>query len=429
MAENEPKENNLPSTPKTPSRPPERPLTPPEPGPEPAPHQPAPGNASSPAKPAVRLDDVPKPYAARQARPASTWIMIAIISLLVMILVFVGIRSRRTTNPGDPAADASSVQENADLSHYTAFVAKNRALLERESSEISLSDEEFAGQAPLATRANGPLVSREIDPQLAALVDAFRVRVQVMQGSYSLARNQAPNRVTKGEIRGFKVLALEKIENGRIVFEEAQITTPRNGLIKTSGRVLQVLQKTDLPGVMAEIKAAGMEFSPLLPPAGGMQIRGQLRISGPWGKALPREQLISGNGVGGLTLGVPVAQIKKSLPATYSVLKRKVPVKDSFYDVVKIMDQVGEPLFYVYERDGRVWGISIIGESFKTRQGIGINNTLDQIRLHYPLVKLAYSEKKTPFVRVDGVDGIFIIQGAGDKKVISILIGESPEFE
>jgi hypothetical protein len=95
----------------------------------------------------------------------------------------------------------------------------------------------------------------------------------------------------------------------------------------------------------------------------------------------------------------------------------------------KVTDQGGEPLFYVYERDGKVLGISIINEFFKTVQGIGINNTLDQIRLHYPQVKLAYSGKKTPFVRVAGVDGIFIIQGAGDKRVISILIGESPEFE
>ncbi len=365
----------------------------------------------------------------RQAWPASTWIIIVVVSLLVMTLVFLGIGSRRQAHPLGLGDEAASVQENSDLSNYTAFVAKNRELLEGESSETILTDEPFAGQAPRATRVNGPLASPETDPLLAALVDAFRIRVHVMQGSQSFVRNQLQSRITRGEIRGFKVQALEKIEDGRIVAEEAQISTPRNGLIKTAGRVLTALQKTDLPGVLEEIKAAGMVFSPLPPLAGGTQIRGQLRFTGPWGKSLPGELLISGNGVGGLTLGVPVAQLKNHLLATYNVLKRKIRVKDSYYNVYKVMDQAGEPLFYVYERDGKVWGISIIGESFKTGQGIGINSTLDQIRLHYPRVKLAYSGKKTPFVRVDGVDGIFIIQGEGDKKVISLLIGESPEFE
>ena len=94
--------------------------------------------------PGLKLDDVPRPYAARQVWPVSTWILIAIISLLVMILIFLGIRSLRQKSPGDRTAEASSEQENSDLSNYTAFVARNRALLERESSETILTDEEFA---------------------------------------------------------------------------------------------------------------------------------------------------------------------------------------------------------------------------------------------------------------------------------------------
>jgi hypothetical protein len=51
------------------------------------------------------------------------------------------------------------------------------------------------------------------------------------------------------------------------------------------------------------------------------------------------------------------------------------------------------------------------------------------MRINYPSLRLAYSEKKTPFIRVEGITGIFIIQGDGGKKVISILVGDSPEFE
>ena len=126
---------------------------------------------------------------------------------------------------------------------------------------------------------------------------------------------------------------------------------------------------------------------------------------------------------------MPVDRMKNQLLAAYIVLKRKVLINDVYYDVYKILDQGNEPLLYVYEKDGRVWGISIISDAFKTARGIGIGNSLEQMRINYPIIKLAYSEKRTPFVQVDDVAGIFIVQGEGEKKIISILVGESPEFE
>lgn len=424
MTENSPAENTVPLNSQATAMPSQPPAVP-----KPAPQPPPSGNEPPPAAPGVRLDDVPKPYAAKRPWPAGNWIMIATASLLVIVLVFIGIRPRRQASPGSAGDEAASGQENTDLSNYREFVAKNKALIEQEYSEMVLTDEPFAGQAPLAVRDSGPLVSAAADPQLAALVDAFRMRVQVMQGSQTLARNQSLSRVTRGEVRGFRVQALEKVENGKIIAQEAQVTTPRNGVVKTSGGILAALQKTDLQSVLDEVRAAGMEFSLLPAPEEKKMIRGRLRSVAAWGKAVPGELLIAGDGVGNLTLGVPVSLMRGRLPATHGILKRKVLVKDAYHEVYKVTDQGGEPLFYVYERDNRVWGISIINEMFKTAQGIGINNSIDQMRIHYPQVKLAYSGKKNPFVRVDGVNGIFIIQGDREKKIISILIGESPEFE
>lgn len=382
------------------------------------------------APPVILPGHLPLQQAAGPAWLKGIWFILAafVLVLVVILLFFTSRQPDKGVPAGRPSNDPNG-QENTDLRNYSAFIAKNRALLERESAETVLTDEPFAGQAPLKARAGGPLVSPEADPQLAALVDAFRIRIHVMQGSQSLVRNRTLTRITKGELRGFKVLASERIEDGKVIAEEAQVLTPRNGLIKTVGRVLAVLQKTDLAGVLAEVKQAGMESSPLPATAEGGMSRVQLRFARPWGKAVPAELLIAGNGVGGLALGMPVSEIKKHLPASYGVLKRKVLVNDVNYDVYKVMDPAGEPLLFVYEKEGLVWGISIISAAFTTRQGIGINSTLDQIRLLCSQVKAAHSGKRTPFVRVEGTAGIFIIQGGGDKKVISILIGESPEFE
>jgi hypothetical protein len=291
----------------------------------------------------MKPNDVPSPYVAKPARTNTNWIMIVVVALLVFILVVLGFRSQRRGNPENPAVSASSA-ENPELPNYSDFVARNKALIEQRYTEMILSDEPFAGQAPLAARTGGPLDSAEGDPRLAALVDAFRIRAHIMQGSQTLVRNQSQTLVTKGDFRGFKIQAVERMENGSIVSEEAQLTTPRRGLIKTSGRVLVVLQKTDLRGVLSELQAAGMEYS-ILPALGdGTQVRGQLRSTSPWGKAVPKELLISGSGVGGLTLGVPVARLQSILPQTHGVLKRKVLVNDAYHEVYTPIHYTAGPI-------------------------------------------------------------------------------------
>ena len=167
----------------------------------------------------------------------------------------------------------------------------------------------------------------------------------------------------------------------------------------------------------------------------GMQLR-SLRF---FGKPIPGELLISGKNVGRISLGMSVAQMEKLFIESHIVLKRKILVNEIYFDVYKILDQSNEPLFYVYENKGKIWGISLISEIFKTEKGIGIGSNLGAMRVNYPQIKLSHSEKKTPFVQLQGISGLFIIQGDGidfvkkvfpnENKIISILIGNSPEFE
>ncbi len=393
-------------------------------------------------EPAADNTAVAKPLSAAEAKsvgahpilPPKTdqhkllWVVLPVILILLLVLVFFSTRSRQKQISNVPA-NAQSAEVQSELSNYSAYVAKNKALKEEKYSEKILTDEPFAGQAPLAVRAAGPVITAEIDPQLAALADAFRIRVQVTQGSQSIVRGNTVTRTTKGNFRGFRINALEKIENGTVVFDEITMGTPKNGLVKTVNRVLEQVNRTDFPLLLSELQDAGLEFLPLPEPSGKKAIQGQLRSIKYWGKAIPIELLIKGNNIGNIALGMPVDQLKNKLSASQNILKRKVLVNDVYYDIYKITNQNNEPLFFIYEKEGKVWGISIISEIFKTEKGIGIGNALAVLRLYYPSVKLTYSKEKPAFVRVDGVDGIFIIQPDGDQKVISILIGESPEFE
>jgi len=374
------------------------------------------------------IDAPPRPIL-RPLKPQYNWILIPIIFLLLFILVLFIARPRHQADLRKMPAPPSGSDESIDLSNYSAFVAKNQALREDKYSESILTDETYAGQAPMAARPNGPLISPEIDPQLAALADAFKIRLQFFQGSQLLSRGRTTARITKGDFRGFKVSAVENLENGVAVSEEITVTTPQNGLLKSINRVLEDIQRTDFSRILSELQNAGLEFYVLPMTPDKKTIRVGLRSVRFWGKPVPAGLLIAGNSVGGVTLGMPVAQIKGKLDASYNVLKRKVLVNDVYFDVYKITGRGDEPLLYVYEKENRVWGISIVSDLFKTERGIGIGSPLDWIRLNYPAITLAYSVKKPPFIRIADVDGIFIVQAEGEKKVISILIGQSPEFE
>jgi hypothetical protein len=364
-----------------------------------------------------------RPTATTPARRNFVWIIFPVVVLLALAVLIL-IRSRSVVPKTGKAAAPQVEQAQPDLSNYSAFVAKNRALLEQPATQV-LNDEAFAGRSPLAVGPNGPLVSSEIDPQLAALADALKVRVGIMGGSQVLAKGGDVTRQVRGDFRGFKVQAFERLVNGRVVSEETAIVTPKGGVFRTSGRILAALQRIDHAGLLAELRAAGMEFTSL---PGREDCHGQLRLLSYWGKPIAAERLISGAGVGGVSLGMPLSRLKSRIAAGDSILRRKVLINDVYQDVYKVMDQGGNPLFFVYERDGKVLGIWVVSESFKTGMGVGINDPLDKIRIHYPAVTFSRTRENTPFVRVEGVAGMLILQDEGDKRVVAILIGDSPEF-
>lgn len=437
MPEMKPPDPNVPSAPQSTDRPaggrpaaPEQPLNlPPEAMVEP---RPAPatlyGGQRSTAPAAGPRPEIMRPRPApNSALPGNVWGMVAAVGLLLLALVVVATWSKKKGSPPSPSPRAA--EESPDLSNYAAYVARNKALIQKSYEQQVLTAEPFAGEAPLAVRPAGPLLSPEGDPQLAALAEALAIRVRIMQGSQASSRGGQTTRTTKGEFRGFRVSALERLENGALSYSEITVVTPGKRLIRTVNRVLQGLEKTDLAGVLSEVQAAGLEFSPLPAPAGQDVFRVQLLPARPWGKPVAAGQLIAGREVGGVTLGMPVAQARGRLAPSYSVLKRKVLVGDAYRDVYKVTDAGGEPLFFIYEKDGQAWGITIVSPAFRTASGIGIGSTLDQMRIQYPEVRLSHSAKKTPIARVQGIDGSFILQSDERQEVIAVLIGESPEFE
>jgi hypothetical protein len=384
-------------------------------------------------------NNAPMKLPKKLSQPSLIWISLSIILIFLAVLLLLIMQARQKNKIFKPLPGKQANETGEIDSSDTGNISKNKLARQDTMPILALADDEFAGQAPIVVKASGPVISAEIDPELAAMVDALKIRLKILEESKSTGRGNTVTKITKGDFRGFKINIEEKIENQNTFSEEITVITPKKGFIKTVNRVLESVRESDLERFALELQNAGLEIikPPLQPGSKIFQV--QFKVVSIFGKPVAGDLLISGKSVGKISLGMPTAQLENMLLSSYIVLKRKVLANDIYYDVYKILDQSNEPLFFVYENKGRVWGISIISEIFKTDKGIGINSSLGNIRTNYPRVNLGISEKKTPFVKIDGVDGLFIIQNEGvdfikqifssKTKVISILIGNSLEFE
>ena len=373
------------------------------------------------------------------SQSAIIWISLSIILIFLVVLILLITQGWQKSKIFKPLAGEQLAAADEIGSAGVGSLPKSKLARQADKPILLLTDDEFAGQAPLAVKASGPVISTAIDPELAAIVDALKIRLKISADSKSINRKNTLAKVSNGDFRGFKINIVEKTENPNMLSEEIIVTTPKKGIIKTVNRVLESVRECDLERFTLELHNAGLEIiKPPLQP-GNKTFQVQIRTLSIFGKSVANDMLISGKSVGKISLGMPTTQLETMLLSSYIVLKRKVLVNDFYYDVYKILDQSNEPLFFVYENKGRVWGIAIISEIFKTWKGIGINSSLGNMRINYPRVNVGISEKRIPFVKIDGVDGLFVIQSEGvdilkqifpsKTKIISILIGNSLEFE
>jgi hypothetical protein len=385
------------------------------------------------------LKSGPAAWLGKLSQSQIIWISLSILLTFLVVFFWLIMQGRHKNNIVNPAA-AEQIEEASETAGAdTSGILKKGLNRGAPLPDLSLTDDEFAGQAPMIVKAGGPVISAAIDPELAAMVDALKKRLQVSVQSQSFNRGSTLIKVSKGDYRGFKISAEERTENNKRLSEDVTVTFPKKGVIRTVNGVLESFRESDPERFALELRDAGLEIVKLPLRSANDVLRIQLRAVRAFGTPVAADLLLSGKSVGKITLGMTTARLENILLPAYIILKRKVLVKDVYHDVYKVLDPTNEPLFFVYENNNSVWGVSIISDAFKTGMGIGIGSSLGSIRTNYPKVHIGVSDKKIPFVKIDGVDGIFVIQNEGvnfserifssKSKVISILIGNSLEFE
>lgn len=108
---------------------------------------------------------------------------------------------------------------------------------------------------------------------------------------------------------------------------------------------------------------------------------------------------------------------------------------EQFVDVYKVFNEKKEQMYFLNTRDGKILNIQLLDPMFKTSNNAGINNTLGDMMIRYPEVRLDFMDKEQiPFIRVPGINAKFFLEGNRIKrgsttypletKITSIFIGE-----
>jgi hypothetical protein len=136
---------------------------------------------------------------------------------------------------------------------------------------------------------------------------------------------------------------------------------------------------------------------------------------------------------------MPTKKMEALLSRKYEVVAKRIADEDKYYDTYKVLGSGGQTLFFVIGRNGKVSGIQVVSEKYKTSRGLGIGNKLGEFKVCYlknGKMTISSTLAGIPFASVEGIRAQFFLQGRGlnfatqvfpdDLKISDILVGSSP---
>lgn len=383
---------------------------------------------------------MPSPMRAPTGSPNRT--ILYIIALFVVVLFFFFMLRRCTSSPtpvtGTPGEKVTSATQEPGTDNIQYSSQDQDTAAEKTQPVYDLPEDKLQGAAPLTVKPNGPVVSETVDPEIAAVADALKIRVGIIEGSSTKTREGIATTISSGIFLGFKVTHTIQQRGGEVLRDEIAVTTPSRGQVTVKGKILDSMNRINYQTFLNDLKNAGLEMIKNPLPDEGI-INVQLRVTGSLGPAANPDFLIGPGSVGQVDLGMPIRKMESLLSRKYEVVSKRMVDEDKYYDTYKVLGPGGQPLFFVIGKNGKVAGIQVFSQRFKTTRGLGIGNKLGEFRVCYlknGKMTISSTLAGIPFASVGGMDARFFLQGQGlnfasqvfpdDLKISDILVGSSP---
>jgi hypothetical protein len=396
----------------------------------------------------IRLREIPglAELEARRKQPkkssTSAFTLILVILFGFTVVVFLLNKYREDHILATAAEEEAAVVERgrtagADAKKATAMVGDQKPQAEPAPKKYILTEGDLSGEAPLKVRAKGALVSDEKDPEIAAVGEALRTRVEMLHGIKSRTTNRGGivTETSSGTFQDFRINSTRIKSDGKITKDEIIVTIPSKGIFIIRDNMLDAWRNCNYETIMQDLINAGIGIDIRRDAVKGI-VNVKLSITTLKGIPAANDYLISGRKVGSIELEMTILRMKATLPANYNYVKKRIEYDNEFYNVIKVFDEKKNPLFFVNEQDSKVWGIQIISGKYTTEKGIGIGSTLGRLKIYYPNPKIWSYKGSAPLVSVAGLAGVFVLENEGidfekqvfpnNTKIASIVIGGSP---
>lgn len=383
----------------------------------------------------------------RQTSSSPNRIILLIASFIILLIFFFLLRVCSpkpipvTETPTEKtAADSQGTNTRTEENSATYHSQEVQKGTENANTqpEYELSEDSLQGAAPMTVKPDGPVISAEIDPEIAAAVDALKIRTNIIEGSSTKIKDGLATTISSGTFMRFRVNHTLQEKNGETFKDEITVITPSNGVITVKGKILDSMKKTDYKTFVNDLKAAGMEMIKSVPP-GESVIKIQLRMTEALDHTVSPDFLIGPRSVGPIELGMPLNKMKSILSKTYEIVQKRIAQDDVYYDTFKVLYSQNQPLFFIIGSGGKVLGIQVLSDKFKTSRGIGLGNKLGEFRVVYlknGKVTISSTLSGIPFAFSSGLVVRFYLQGEGlnfssqvfpdDLKISGIIVGNSP---
>ncbi|MCP4217606.1 MAG: hypothetical protein GY765_23390 [bacterium] len=389
----------------------------------------------------VNRANIPHREAERSSSNSGSRVLLVVVVILLGTLLYFMLSPTGDTPSGETTGGTAIAQpEETGQAPSTSTPPPVRTSRKAEKKPVvKLPDNAFLSFVPFTVKEGGAVISEELDPEIAAIGKALKIRVATIYGSKVTSSKGTVTTVTSRLFLGFRVVATHQVKKDEVTRDEIVVTTPSKGRISIKDNILDSVKKLEYDGLIAELQAIGIDVSKETQQEDGT-ISVQLYFSKYNDAKVSSQYLISGNQVGNVKLGMPLPDFKAALPQSqFTVIEKKILHNESFHDTFKVNDSKGRPLMFITSKSGRVGGIKILSDKFKTAKGIGIGNSLGTIRVFYQgdsPIRISTSESGVPFTSIDSVGGQFYFQAKGvdfkkrvfpnATKINAILVGSSP---
>jgi hypothetical protein len=371
-------------------------------------------SAPTPAQTRVKppVPDYLSKHARKQRRSKRAPFILLLFFIIAAVAVAYYFYSQSQANQSEIPATAEPSQQTQQQSVATDTTTP-AAAREPAPQLFPLNVDDLMGISPLNVAAKGAVFSDEMDPEIVAIAKALKSRIKIYNGEKTRKYRNTTTQTITGRFRGFSVKSVVSYKNEDKIKDQLTLVAPSKGSLIVENDVLISAKKIDYERFFRDLRRAGIQVIRKADPNQSGDFRVQLALTPLPNQTVPEAKMIAFNRAGPVQLGMRSTQLDRVVPPRYNIVRKKILVDDQYVNVHKIFNERNKALLLLSVSDNRIKTVQIIDASFKTSQGIGIGNTLADLKISHLDLTMGKTKENVVYAVIKGINAKFMLSGSG----------------